>query len=56
MTAYFVTIFMVGLVLGLGKMFFLIAMPNRLNDKFYVLASSMFWLAMAGWSMYWIVV
>lgn len=54
MTAFLITVFMVAFVLGLSKIVALILLRD-LEARSIVFLTSVFWIALAGWAMYWIV-
>ena len=50
MTAFLVTVFITGLVLGLLKAFFVISAGDKLTDKYYVAVTAVYWLGLASWA------
>ena len=56
MIAFLVVVFIAAMVIALAKIFFLIALPEKIEDKSYVFLTTAFWLGLAAWSMYWMLV
>jgi hypothetical protein len=55
MTAFLVTVFISGLVLGLLRFGLLVAIPDKIPYPFAQAVSAIYWIGLSGWAMYWLV-